>query len=100
MKLTPFSRYKIAGHSMEPTFKENEVVWVYTWAYLFNRPKIGDIIIFEFEGKELIKKVALLDGSSATVVGDNSADSLDSNTIGKIAFKQIKGKVLTKNKQG
>lgn len=94
MKLIPFSRYKIVGHSMEPTFQEGEVVWIYNWFYLFNKPKTGDIVVVRVADKDLLKRISKVDVAGVTVSGDNQADSLDSRRLGEIKFSQLVGKVL------
>ena len=95
MKLTPFSRYKISGHSMEPTLKNGQVVWVNNWPYLINKIRVGDIVIFEQDGKELIKRVAKINGKSVSLMGDNRSDSLDSRTFGEVNIEKISGKIIT-----
>lgn len=90
-KLLPFSRYQISGHSMRPLFKEGQVVWVNHWAYLFSKPKVGDIIIFKFQEKEIIKRVSEVMVGKVAVSGDNKSDSL---ATGLVEFRDIKGKVL------
>ena len=81
---------------MKPTFNKGEVVWVYEWAYLFNKPKIGDVVIFSFENKEIVKRITAVGKSGAYVSGDNQEDSLDSRTLGEIKFNRLIGKVRTK----
>lgn len=100
MSLIPFSRYKIVGHSMEPTFHEGEIVWVYTWAYIFNEPKVGDVVIFRLEKQSLVKRVAGVKDNKVILFGDNSRDSFDSKEFGEVVLSQVVGKVLNKNKQG
>ncbi len=94
MKLIPFSRYKIVGHSMEPTLKSGQVVWVNNWAYLFNQLEINDIVLFKREGKDMVKKVNQIEKDKVFLIGDNQADSLDSRTFGEVSQKEIIGKVL------
>lgn len=93
MKFIPFSRYKIVGHSMEPAFQEGEVVWVNNWAYLFKKPKIGDVVILSFGSKKIIKRIVDVRKSGVYVSGDNQVDSLDSRTLGEIKLNRLIGKV-------
>lgn len=95
MKLIPFSRYKISGHSMEPLYKEGQVVWVNNWSYILSKPKVGDTVVFHWQDKDLLKRVSVVDQDRVEVFGENKTDSLDSKKFGDIAVKQIIGKVLT-----
>lgn len=80
---------------MEPTLKNGQVVWVNHWYYLINKVAVGDIVLFEQKGQELIKRVAKINGRATTLVGDNKADSLDSRTFGKVVLAKVLGKVIT-----
>jgi len=79
---------------MEPTYSEGMIIWIYTWAYLFSKPKIGDIVVVKAAGKSLLKRILKIDNEGIVVGGDNQADSLDSRKLGKIKFSQLIGKVL------
>ena len=97
MSLIPFSRYKVVGHSMEPTFREGRVVWVSNWSYLVGKPKVGDVVVAKHSaGRILLKRIIEVSQKGVVVVGDNQGDSLDSRTFGEIKFNQIVGKVLIK----
>ncbi len=53
----------VKGHSMEPTLKEKEILFVSKWKYMLGNPKVGDVIILENpigpDGKEkwLVKRI-------------------------------------------
>lgn len=94
MKLIPFSRYQISGHSMEPTLKTGQIVWVNNWAYFFNKVKTADVVVFKKDGQELVKRVIKVDKDEIFVTGDNKTDSLDSNNFGAVSQSLIVGKVL------
>lgn len=79
---------------MEPTLREGAKIWVFRWAYLFLKPKVGQVILFRNGQKEFVKRVVEVRQDSVVVAGDNSDDSLDSRQLGVITFKQIKGRVL------
>ena len=83
---------------MEPLFKEGYKVLINSWAYLFTKPKLGDIVAFQAEsqrGNILLKKIEIdLDESNYFVVGFNKSDSLDSRSLGPITRKEIIGKFL------
>jgi phage repressor protein C with HTH and peptisase S24 domain len=76
---------------MEPTLPEGAIVWVNHWAYLFRKPLVGEIILFIYNNKNLIKRIKSSSGENYEVVGDNSADSLQ---LGLISREKIKGRVL------
>jgi nickel-type superoxide dismutase maturation protease len=93
-------RFKITGHSMEPTFLQGTEVLVSSLPYLFLRPKAGDVIAFKNKAdkKIYIKRVAEIRNSAFYVLGDNKQDSRDSKNFGLITKKDIIGKVIHKLK--
>lgn len=90
------SRFKIQGHSMEPTILDGETVLVSSIPYLFSKPKINDIVAFRKKktGKIFIKRIADIDKGKYFVKGDNEKDSVDSRSFGWIDKKEIIGKVI------
>lgn len=80
---------------MEPTLKNGQVIWVNHWYYLINKVEVGDVVLFEQHGKELIKRVAKIKGGAAVLVGDNKVDSLDSRAFGEVGLAKVLGKVIT-----
>ena len=74
---------------MEPTLKENSLV---LGVRIFDDIKVGDIVIFEYDGKLLVKRVAAIGGETIEVngvlyavpesnyfmLGDNATKSYDS----------------------
>ena len=75
-RIFPFSIHIVRGHSMKPFLDEGNRVVVFRWAYLFSRPKVGDIIVFDSNGEKYVKRVAAVDKSGELVVeGDNRDDS-------------------------
>lgn len=81
---------------MEPTFRDGQLVWVYTWAYRFGKPKVRDVVIVQFADGQLLKRVSKVGTDGVVVSGDNQNDSLDSRKFGEIKYSQIIGKVLPK----
>ncbi|MEF2248677.1 signal peptidase I [Paenibacillus sp. IITD108] len=63
----------VKGHSMEPTLKEKEVLFINKWKYLFGSPKVGDVVILENplgnDGKEklLVKRIVGAPGDKIEV---------------------------------
>lgn len=73
--LFPFSVRRVKGHSMQPAIREGSRIIVFRWAYLFSRPKIGDVIVFRSGGSEYVKRVKALAENGFIVEGDNRSDS-------------------------
>ncbi len=76
---------------MLPTLKPGQDVLVWCW---FNKYKVGDIVAFKKNGKEMIKRIHLYHGRSISVLGDNEKESTDSRNFGSIEKSQIIGKVV------
>jgi len=90
------SRFKIAGHSMSPTFSEDDSVLVSSLPLLFFKPKIGDVVVFEKYNRFYIKRIDKIENEKYFLVGDNKNDSFDSRRFGSVKRSQIKGKVILK----
>lgn len=85
------ARFKISGHSMLPTLKPNQEILISSLPYFFTKPKIGDIIAFEDNGKYIIKRIKNLKSDAYEVQGDNKTDSKNYDHINR---KDIIGKVI------
>ncbi len=85
---------------MEPLLKEGNRVLINSLAYLFSKPKLGDIVAFQAEsqrGRILLKKInKCLPNNQYFLVGTNKNDSLDSHQFGAIKQEKILGKYLAK----
>jgi len=88
------SRFKISGHSMEPTLFEGQTVLVSSIPFFFSKTKTGDIVAFKKAEKVFIKRIAKTDKGKYFVSGDNKKDSMDSKRFGWILKKDIIGKVV------
>jgi signal peptidase I len=69
-----FGVTKIQGDTMKPTLLNNRLAVLYKWAYLFNEPKEGDIVMFDCdvysedgEGSLLAKRVIAMEGDSVEI---------------------------------
>lgn len=82
---------RVSGSSMEPALKAGQIV---VCTSKIKKLKIGDIIIFQHQGLEKIKRVSSLSGDKILVLGDNKKESTDSRSFGSINSKQIIGKVI------
>lgn len=78
---------------MEPGLKSGDKVLLFTWAYLFSKPRKGDVIAFKANSKVFIKRISKVQGNAISVQGDNRHDSLklkpikESQIIGKIIMR-------------
>lgn len=81
---------------MFPTFRDGDVLLVNRLAYLFQKPKIGDIVAVKDprDKKVLIKRISKVEKNSVSVIGDNKIRSTDSREFGMINKHNIIGKVL------
>lgn len=82
---------------MQPTIKDGTAVLINKLAYLFKKPKIGDIVVLKRQ-KYIIKRIAAInpsaDGEQVFVIGDNKKESNDSRHFGWIGKDNILGKVI------
>lgn len=82
---------------MQPTIKDGTAVLINRLAYLFKKPKIGDIVVLKRQ-KYIIKRIAAInpsaDGEQVFVIGDNKKESNDSRHFGWIGKDNILGKVI------
>ena len=63
-------RFRIEGHSMEPTLHEGEYVLINKMSYLLNEPQRGDIIVLEFPNdpsRDFIKRIVALPGDHIVI---------------------------------
>lgn len=88
------SRFIVYGHSMEPTIRDHQIVFVSNLPYLLLKPKIGDIVAFRNKDSVFIKRITKISNESYFVKGDNKKDSFDSKDFGLIDKKEVLGKVI------
>ena len=79
---------------MLSTLKPGQGVLCFNWAYIFSKPKIRDIVVIRYQGKEMIKRIQKYDGRQVFVTGDNKEESTDSKRFGPIGKSEIIGKVV------
>lgn len=90
------SRFKISGHSMDPTYSEGDNVLVSSLPLIFARPKKRDVVVFEKFNRFYIKRIDKIEKGKYFLVGDNKKDSFDSRRFGSVKRDQIKAKVILK----
>ena len=84
---------RIQGHSMMPVLPPGTVVWANRW-FKKDKLKEGDVIIFQHEGKEKIKRVCDLSEAAVYVLGDHSETSTDSRHFGWVRREDIIAKAF------
>lgn len=89
-----FALARVQGHSMEPTLKQGDIIFISRLVFLFRRPRRGDIIAFTHKNKLFIKRIQGIVNNTYRVRGDNKQDSLDSKVFGAVRYSEITGKVL------
>ncbi len=86
--------FTVTGDSMLPTFKTGDRVLIDPKATV----AVGDIVLANHPYKKsvrMIKRITSIDSdTNYFLAGDNTADSTDSQTFGKIPAKDILGKVV------
>jgi signal peptidase I len=100
--LLSFSLIRVEGNSMEDTMYENDLA-----LYLkTDKVKVGDIIVLDYKGKRLIKRLVGKNGmeflnsnlevDEIAVMGDNIDSSFDSfdKEFGIVYEKDILGKII------
>lgn len=100
-----FALSVVRGESMEPTLHDGQVVLVGKGSLLFGPIQRGDIVVFHYDGENLIKRVAALPGDvtpdgrrlepgTIYVLGDNAPVSDDSRQFGPVPVETVIGKLL------
>lgn len=84
---------------MQPFLKPEDEVIVFAWSYIFKKPKIGDLVVVRFLGKDLVKRIKFIEGKRFFLIGDNEKQSTDSRSFGWILDKNITGKVVLINRK-
>jgi len=69
IRLFLFEVFVVEGRSMHPTLHETERLMVNKLVYLYDDPRPGDIVVFEFEpGRDFIKRVIGVEGDRIEII--------------------------------
>jgi len=90
----PISRFTVHGDSMQPTLSEGQDILSFNWAYIGRRPTPGEVIVLNFQGNDLVKRVVKVEDDQVYVEGDNREASTDSRDFGPVSPSNILGKVI------
>ncbi|HWQ28696.1 MAG TPA: nickel-type superoxide dismutase maturation protease [Dehalococcoidia bacterium] len=96
-RVSPFVRVRVEGDSMAPAYSPGDRLLVNRLAYLFRRPRPGDVVVLrdpEVPGRLLLKRVAAVEEGRYVVLGDNTAESRDSRRFGPVRRRDIVGKAV------
>ena len=101
-RFSPIFKYTIKGDSMKPTYEPGDKVYINRLAYLFKKPKIGNVVIIknfpqpinQAQSRHLIKRINNISKQGFFLVGDNKNKSTDSRHFGLVKKKDIIGKVF------
>lgn len=81
---------KVQGHSMEPALRAGSFALVMKPSKF----KIGDIVLFENDKIQMLKRISKIEKNLYYLIGDNDQASLDSRDFGWISKNKIYGKVI------
>lgn len=76
---------------MLPTFAPGDRVIVSSIPYSFSKPEIGDIVLFKYSDKLMVKRITKISNGKYYLLGDNRLDSLK---VKPIERNQILGKII------
>lgn len=81
---------RVVGESMLPTLRPGQIVVGCGWL----GPRVGDIVIANIQGREVIKRVVTVDGSQLEIIGENRLASTDSRDYGAINREAVIARVV------
>jgi signal peptidase I len=76
---------------MLPHFKPNDRIVASNIPYLLRKPKIGDVVLFRYNNKILVKRIVRIENKKYYLAGDNKSDNLKTQPIDR---KQILSKAI------
>jgi hypothetical protein len=81
---------RVVGSSMQPTYGPGAIVLGLRW----RRPKVGDVVMADLHGREIVKRVSDVGPLGYYLLGDNAVHSSDSRKHGWFTSRDIKGIII------
>lgn len=81
---------RVVGPSMAPAYSPGTIVLGAKWL----RPRVGNVVVAERGGREIIKRVVQTGELGFYLLGDNPSQSTDSRTYGWFAPQTIKSVII------
>jgi signal peptidase I len=78
---------RVSGASMEPTLRDGDRIAVRP--PFAHEPHVGQIVVAETDGREVIKRVASVDPEGFTLGGDNRSASTDPGRVPRDAIRAV-----------
>lgn len=108
MKLGSFTRARVSGESMAPTFNNGDILLIRIFKGVPERVELLKVVLVEREaqpGIHYIKRVQKAHGDLYWVEGDNRDPEVetrinDSRTWGYVGAHEIRGEVVLRLKRG
>ncbi len=88
--LKPVMLRRVVGHSMWPALAPDDLVV----ATGLVKPRIGEVVVANVDGREVIKRVAAISDQGYWLLGDNRPQSSDSRDYGYVPAASILGTVI------
>lgn len=93
-------RFRVQGNSMLPLLQPGEEILIDRHAYQNSLPQIGELVVAihpEKSNLPIVKRVkAITPEGKYFLIGDNLAQSTDSNAFGAVSLEHILGKVTSR----
>jgi len=90
---------EVRGNSMAPTLVPGDRLLVERLSYRLRAPRVGDVVLAadpRTPRRELVKRVALINGEAVTLIGDNRSASTDSLAFGEVSRGAIAWRVVVR----
>lgn len=81
---------RVFGDSMSPTLLSGQIVIAVGFVNL----RVGDVVIADIEGREVIKRIDSIDDQGIRLIGDNRLASTDSRDYGPVDRTVICSRVI------